>query len=702
MARNDRTPDIAREILTAERPAPDRRKFLTDVGKVALGCGVGSLLPADAFAQALTAPKNLRVVSDSADGVASKTLLTVADLTLKGFLGFQYTNQPNSDLGYSCGPYAVRRVAGERRVLAGTFAMNPVSPQGWDVGDLFEWTLPSNYSANPTNPPACQLISGQRWAASDWQCIGVEEHFNGVRVGASWWDDAQQVLWYTTFGYYSLGPLPVLNAVALGPNGAVTRYGPWHYGTPTDAQWKKVYAAIIPIPAARQAAMGNKTHLMGGQVMSLGSQSHWGLGLTAVNLPPLRPNIGGENQAYNTAAGNRFFIETTQDLSTVPLDGSVWFMFGLPSTSVQDWPMFTQPTAITRLGGSLWQIDGTSNFKEVVGTYVPRVRWALTYRMEDGIPIADFSPDRSGLAWPEYFQQRTPDYDSLSAIYNFSNDPYFGGRLFQYTSIHTGLPQAVPSATSIQLAATATAAVGDFVGWATNVPDGLAVQVRKIVAWNDTSKMATVDAAWTVTPPLNAAVEVRRHNYLTPADWNVQPSAQPQHNGSRGYWQASQDAVIAWLWIETGTRQGLVMWGRQTKGGTWYHGFDTFASFGYVDKECSDPGFNSTFGFKAAQRRPMLYRYDPQALLESASGARAHTSAGMFIADAGDWSAQFPSIPLYAPSKLYPGYSSKIPDPSVGGSQVGYLDQTTNEMLLFVPRLDPNAAPMVIAFALPQ
>src|SRR5262249_22806235 len=168
-----------------------------------------------------------------------------------------------------------------------------------------------------------------------------------------------------------------------------------------------------------------------------------------------------------------------------------------------------------------------SNLKEVVVTYGSRVRWALTYRMEDGIPIADFSPDRSGLAWPEYFQQRTPDYDSLPAIINLSTDPYFGGRLFQYNSIHIGLPPAVQGRTSIQLAANATAAVGDFVGWAANTPDGLATQVRKIVAWNSTTKTATVDAGWTVTPPLNAAVEVRRSKGLSPADWSVAPSAQP-------------------------------------------------------------------------------------------------------------------------------------------------------------------------------
>jgi hypothetical protein len=237
---------------------------------------------------------------------AGKTLLTIDELQWDGTFAFPRTGDVMAggagSTSYASGALAVRYVGAQRRFLMPLFTnMNPTT--GQTFGDLVEWQAPLQTPYNgsdPTQAPA--MIETRRW--KNWTVLpstpAWQDPASGVRIGGLWWDEAQGVLWYQLYGYYSDRNQPFLGATqlldAVDGNGYRTvgkQYGPWWYRSNdpsdrTNLYWKAVCNWIVPIPeSSRTDLKGNKV-IFGGTVGAIGGSGHLGPGFRAqAALPPL-------------------------------------------------------------------------------------------------------------------------------------------------------------------------------------------------------------------------------------------------------------------------------------------------------------------------------------------------------------------------------------------------------------------------------
>jgi hypothetical protein len=154
------------------------------------------------------------------------------------------------------------------------------------------------------------------------------------------------------------------------------------------------------------------------------------------------------------------------------------------------------------------------------------------------------------------------------------------------------------------------------------------------------------------------------------------------------------------LWVQGPTKQGIIFWGRQVAGATWYHFWDTYAGFGRVDRTQAVYSSDS-FGYHAERWRSIMYVYDPAMLAEAAAGKRPPTGANINYVDGGDWSATFPRIPRYRSSTVYSDASKYHHDPAGGGSQLACFDSQTGEIFIMMPDIYEPAQfaryPLIVA-----
>lgn len=642
----------------------------------------------------------------SAPPPATKSLLALSDLALKGFWGTSSTFSYTHALGF-------RYVSGQRRVVMPTCGYGAGVNDNWVTKDLYELSTPSTYApAAPAKGGAAIVemteILGRYWPASEWHGKGAKEPSNHICLQAGWWDEDQQVLWYTIARNYSDDPLPFLHAVALHDDGTCTKYGPWCFNDFSSARWKQVACWLTPIPEAQRASVQNRTHLMGGNGLSVGGWGHWGLGLFAVNLPPLVESIYGGAEAYCPAGGTTVIVATTQDLSVVPTDGTAAFYFGTVVNATGSHQWYTVPTAIVNNGDGTWSVTGNQTYQAIAAT--SPVEWAVVRLMPDtGVPLADFTAAGSGLSWPNYFQKRPADYANVQGDLDLTADPYFGARtgegtvVFDFSSL---APQAVDQ-TRITLPLSASAVdgayVGDFVTFNNNVPAGIYGTARKIIAYAGGTRTATVDDAWPVTPTTSSRGVVRRKS-IDPAIWNGVSTAIPDPSGTRGYWQTSMDQGKGPIWIDRAGVEGVLIYGRQATGSTWYHFWDTYFSWNVIDKGGANiPA--ASYGYHCSQFRAPAFLYDPQHLREAAAGARLANADGMEYVDGGDYRTAW-GIPLYRESTAFPGYDTVFAGNLDGASQCAWIDEAANQaLIMFAQHYLPGTAmafrPLMAVFDLP-
>jgi hypothetical protein len=108
-----------------------------------------------------------------------------------------------------------------------------------------------------------------------------------------------------------------------------------------------------------------------------------------------------------------------------------------------------------------------------------------------------------------------------------------------------------------------------------------------------------------------------------------------------GYWASSLDAVGAYVWIETPTKQGIIVMGRRGSGYVWYGSPTEFlASNGVQDGGGSDMAGN---GPHAQTYTPALWIFDPEDLKAAAQGTK-HPWDVTFKTRS-NWKTLFPNMP---------------------------------------------------------
>ena len=272
----------------------NRRDFLGNLLKSAVGCAVAGRGSAQVDAQLAdlrrrprpprpVRTKNVRVIQSPTSAPSSaKALIGLSDLAWLGMC-----HAPNAGFSYNEGQIAVRYVGGERRVLMAKWHQKDAT-NGW-VGNLAELRLPA---LAETSDLSQAMTVVREWPNWNWVPTGdlLAQVANGWEIGGLWWDESQQVVWYTVYPYYGPNAVtPFLGATRLNDNGTVTRYGPWYYISKTDQRFRKVSRWILPIPPSAQGDCGGRTVAIGAAYIgaSGGMPVHWGPGLTALRLPDL-------------------------------------------------------------------------------------------------------------------------------------------------------------------------------------------------------------------------------------------------------------------------------------------------------------------------------------------------------------------------------------------------------------------------------
>ncbi len=615
---------------------------------------------------------------------ANTTLVTVADMSLAGGFGLPFegpadgtSTVDNNHMSYATGPSFLRTVGGQTRIVMGTFGgtPDPAYNQSWKIGDLIEFALPGTFATTRTEMQVvAQATPTRRWRKNDWQGIGVKERESSVVPGGCWWDEQNDILWYQVFPYYSTGPYAHLFAVKLndptsGTIGTCTRYGPWVYGTDPwggAAEWKRTVMYLAEIPASERSAFANRTHLVGNTPASIGGPSHWGLGLTAINLPALTAEVSGTSGVTGTTGSNVITITTaTHDLSTVPTDGTaaIYICFSDAQAAI-----YTVPSSIVK-SGNTYTITGDKTLTAGQAAAVDGA-WSVVRRWGDlGVHVADFSPATSGKSFPYYFQKRPADYYSTSAIYDVADDPYVATRTGFGTTAITDpqvslKPQAVGSNTlTLHASASSTNGqyVGQFVRWAAPLASADRLHykaTRLITAYNGTTKVATLDAAWAAdaTPTTNDTYSIIAGTGTHPGGLGTS-TAIPDKIGSEGFWQASMDAATGCLFLKGATKKGVLFFGRQAYGGTWYRYWDNFAYWDAV--ALAGIADANSYSYHAEHYRPVIWEYNPTHLAEATTlgGSRPNNRDGMEVQNVGSWYTL--TSDLYVPFRAHPGYTDK-------------------------------------------
>lgn len=158
----------------------------------------------------------------------------------------------------------------------------------------------------------------------------------------------------------------------------------------------------------------------------------------------------------------------------------------------------------------------------------------------------------------------------------------------------------------------------------------------------------TADGGSPARPPWarrNADYDFVSYPGHTSPDTGLSPSA-----GGLGYWQMSMDQIAGCAWVETATRHGLLIWGRQVGGHTAY-GWNPLSHTpewtpGAADfTDPSRPYPNNTNGYMGETWSGVIYAFDPDQVLQVGRGERSCFSDGINPAVVGSWESLWPNHP---------------------------------------------------------
>jgi hypothetical protein len=184
----------------------------------------------------------------------------------------------------------------------------------------------------------------------------------------------------------------------------------------------------------------------------------------------------------------------------------------------------------------------------------------------------------------------------------------------------------------------------------------------------------------------------------------LNPSGLVPPSGSVGYWQMSLDQVNSFIWVETDAVEGILMFGRQSKGYTLYGHNPWSITAEYpgppdaIDPTRPTPDANG--GYSATDWRGALYAYNPAEVRQVGLHVRSPFSDGINPTNLGDWHVKWPNIPV--PREEETGLPTLSVRPiSSSVSSTGFWDVTTRQIIWIQPWSVGRAEPSLHIFTVP-
>jgi len=213
---------------------------------------------------------------------------------------------------------------------------------------------------------------------------------------------------------------------------------------------------------------------------------------------------------------------------------------------------------------------------------------------------------------------------------------------------------------------------------------------------NSTIAMGVRLADYTNESPMRPSSAHREANYRF--DGVPQTATQSglfPPNGSTGYWQMSLDQVNSFIWVDTPTKEGILMFGRQSVGLNWY-GFNPRSatpSWPGGTSDAVDPTrqLPDANGYGSTSWRGALYVFDPAQVREVGRGTRSPWSDGINPVTVYDWKAQWPNLPM---NQFKPAISATQSRPIESNiSNSGFWDPAAQEIIWVQPNSVGAASP---------
>lgn len=191
-------------------------------------------------------------------------------------------------------------------------------------------------------------------------------------------------------------------------------------------------------------------------------------------------------------------------------------------------------------------------------------------------------------------------------------------------------------------------------------------------------------ADYTSESPLRPSHARRNVNYQNDGiPYSSNDSGLPAPTASVGYWQMNLDHVNSFIWVETASKQGILLFGRQATGLTWYGWNPRSLTPGWTGAgpeavDLSRPVPNGN-GYGSTAFAPALYVFDPEHVKAVAQGARSPWADGMNPVATYNWKTKWPNMPVNRAG----GANSRPIETWISNS--GFWDTTTEDILWIQP-----------------
>jgi len=532
---------------------------------------------------------------------SGRAVVTTSDMTWLGQAKIPEDGTTGSTGGgtaYAGPAMSIRYVGGQRRLITAHFTSSPASGY-FDAGDLVEWSFPTLHAGAVSG--ASSMTKVRSW--SDWAdatSLAIGGPSTGVRLGGLWWDEDQGVIWYVAYAYYAGNNRPFLGATALHDNGTVTKYGMWYYrtgditGGNQYSQWKGVGGWVLKVPAYAQAACG-AMGIGAPPLGTIGTYGQKGIGLhTLPTFPPLSDAAGTV-----LALGTRC-LDYSEDYKT-----TTHAECHRVNTSYEPVGSFHNPSYWYLWNGSLFSDGGE------------KTAWSA-----GGLTLGANSGDILYVG--------LPSGDTASAFYLEMTTAAVGGtRVWEYSKTGGTWGDLTPSFAVGAAALTGTHNAGywttppaDFATATVNGATTRWIRIRNTSSFSTAGAIAKSGSSPICDPtPANPAVDT-----------------------GVGFWQPSRENVNGFAWVDTGSKHGILCFGRQPQGYTWYGVSKAYTSTGQLAEDTRVVALGA-YGYHTNNDTPCLYVIDPDDVIAAANGDTLGNASDTNPVAEYNWNTAFPDIP---------------------------------------------------------
>jgi len=195
-------------------------------------------------------------------------------------------------------------------------------------------------------------------------------------------------------------------------------------------------------------------------------------------------------------------------------------------------------------------------------------------------------------------------------------------------------------------------------------------------------------ADYTSESPLSIPQAHRNANYqFDGVPYSASDSGLQPPSGTTGYWQMSLDQVNSFIWVDTPTQEGILLFGRQATGMHWYGFNPRSASPGWTGSypDALDPTreIGNSNGYGSTGWTGALYLFDPAQVRDVGRGARSPWSDGINPTMILDWHSQWPNLPYNRYRSGTTASASRPIESTI--SNGGYWDSVTQQVLWVQP-----------------